>query len=665
MKIDPTACLVVEAIQEGSLDKLRSVIEENQVDLNNLAITTKVKGVTFEIPTSALLLAIKECPEENLLEVVDYLLKIRTSEGNLLIDINQWDDDGHTFLTLLLNHDNLRLQILLIQLLLDIKDSEGELILDPLADRTSQLLLFRFFSKYVRQEMFELFKKFLDMKKNGKPLINPNEINAEGFTLIDMLTKEKANSASMTHPLLDKCISYVYSLGGKTGRLLSPDESQVAQSRHERNEIELKSRKILRQKEAIYSKAGETVETIKAAEIMVNDESAQNVEILSNLKYSYQSLAQTYPNFQKHKEDSITQFMKFLNDLPEGIEKTYALQCAQFITDPSSQVEGMFLSDALVLIWLGISDEDNAIGTDSLSPEDIKNRQLTLLNHLYIAQYKNDKRKPLCPRGILIKLIETLDGIHKAVNFNPSIDQSLGIITVKMQFLLKDKMASLTPEKKLELANDWEGQAGQEFKNSLTSINDDLFNEFQYLAGKDIKLIDYLKQKISDITNNILELLDPPDISEVKIIKEPSVSVPDETIHPSFIDLSDIILIDPNPIKKAVEKAQSRYHEWYNQKDNVDRGERGFFTWFRHGSHGQEKALKFKSDIQKHDKLHQVQADITNLLIHKSTRFHRHSFASFLLDELVNLKKINTSFWNTEWDHYVLNKETNRYSFSK
>ncbi|WP_131795612.1 hypothetical protein [Fluoribacter gormanii] len=109
-----------------------------------------------------------------------------------------------------------------------------------------------------------------------------------------------------------------------------------------------------------------------------------------------------------------------------------------------------------------------------------------------------------------------------------------------------------------------------------------------------------------------------------------------------------------NLVKSAVNVACDNYQRWYKRETNYKllRGDWGLFTWFRHGQSGQERARKFQNEINGvFFSVDDANAIITSLLTHPSTRFHRHSFASFLLDEL---RKIES--WNDlapdESNHY-------------
>ncbi|KTD21893.1 hypothetical protein [Legionella londiniensis] len=87
-------------------------------------------------------------------------------------------------------------------------------------------------------------------------------------------------------------------------------------------------------------------------------------------------------------------------------------------------------------------------------------------------------------------------------------------------------------------------------------------------------------------------------------------------------------------LKKAVAGAQTKYASWYAGQSDAKRGNHGFFTWARHGRYGQNRACELKNKIEGLEKLGVAIGEIQSFLTDSKTRYHRHSFASFLLDEL-------------------------------
>ncbi|MFA6302105.1 MAG: hypothetical protein WC627_03110 [Legionella sp.] len=97
--------------------------------------------------------------------------------------------------------------------------------------------------------------------------------------------------------------------------------------------------------------------------------------------------------------------------------------------------------------------------------------------------------------------------------------------------------------------------------------------------------------------------------------------------------------IDPRlkSIKDAVNKAQDQYQLWYDTKTDIGlRGHDGFFSrWqFRHGEYGQTRAKAIMSSVADCNSVEKAQVVINDFLDAWNTRYNRHSFASFLVDEL-------------------------------
>ena len=101
--------------------------------------------------------------------------------------------------------------------------------------------------------------------------------------------------------------------------------------------------------------------------------------------------------------------------------------------------------------------------------------------------------------------------------------------------------------------------------------------------------------------------------------------------------------VGPQPLivklKTAVISAQKNYAEWYLDSNLYPhRGPNGFFSWARHGAYGQNRAGKLMESVKGIHDEQSVTSAINDYLRDDKTRYHRHSFASFLLDELKNIK---------------------------
>lgn len=153
-----------------------------------------------------------------------------------------------------------------------------------------------------------------------------------------------------------------------------------------------------------------------------------------------------------------------------------------------------------------------------------------------------------------------------------------------------------------------------------------------------IKDRDYLiKQVSNDLAKvrAVLELL--PEGVRVDAISRERLSRP-LTVRKEILETFSSF----DKIKYATMMAQVKYEEWYN-KQIPHRGKNGFFSWARHGVTGQNRAKKLDKDVSiaqtEQDAIEQIHTFLTD----DKTRYHRHSFASFLLDEL---RQIPESSWN-------------------
>ncbi len=89
-------------------------------------------------------------------------------------------------------------------------------------------------------------------------------------------------------------------------------------------------------------------------------------------------------------------------------------------------------------------------------------------------------------------------------------------------------------------------------------------------------------------------------------------------------------------IKKAISAAESCYREHY-QKGTHPRQPNGWFSWWRHGAAGQEKAEEICVTAQDEDTCGSLLDKMHLFFNSPETRFNNHSFASYLLDELDKL----------------------------
>lgn len=113
-----------------------------------------------------------------------------------------------------------------------------------------------------------------------------------------------------------------------------------------------------------------------------------------------------------------------------------------------------------------------------------------------------------------------------------------------------------------------------------------------------------------------------------------------ETIRLSLLEQQPVQQKEMTIIHQAVSKARTKYQQWY-RGEQAHRGADGFFSRFRHGEKGQHRAQKLELDVSKAEFEESIQL-VNALLTDDSTRYHRHSLASFLLDEL---KELNGLPW--------------------
>lgn len=95
--------------------------------------------------------------------------------------------------------------------------------------------------------------------------------------------------------------------------------------------------------------------------------------------------------------------------------------------------------------------------------------------------------------------------------------------------------------------------------------------------------------------------------------------------------------------KISINLAVRKYCEFLDDKTKDNRGAYlGFFTRFRHGEAGRARAIAFEQQINATVNSKDALKVLSTLLDNPDTRYHNHSFATYLLDELnVTLEEIN------------------------
>ncbi|CEG55567.1 hypothetical protein [Legionella fallonii] len=150
--------------------------------------------------------------------------------------------------------------------------------------------------------------------------------------------------------------------------------------------------------------------------------------------------------------------------------------------------------------------------------------------------------------------------------------------------------------------------------------------------------------------NIVLRANQPVRAQHHALEQEPPRPVHKQSLPPKVVDkISSETVDDTHPIDKpdlanqltisAVRDAVKKYQEWYRGDVN-HRGPNGFFSWLRHGSTGQKRAVDLVAQITSDGA--DIEEILNDLLKNPSTAYHRHSLSSFLLDEL---SKIEGSSW--------------------
>lgn len=108
----------------------------------------------------------------------------------------------------------------------------------------------------------------------------------------------------------------------------------------------------------------------------------------------------------------------------------------------------------------------------------------------------------------------------------------------------------------------------------------------------------------------------------------------------------------------ALQQAQHKYAEWYKQEQQ-HRGPNGFFSWARHSSYGQTRALTLTNKIEDCTDTQTMMDSINQFLIDSETRYYRHSFASFLLDELTQIESTHWALLRADASNHYDKSEVN------
>lgn len=150
-------------------------------------------------------------------------------------------------------------------------------------------------------------------------------------------------------------------------------------------------------------------------------------------------------------------------------------------------------------------------------------------------------------------------------------------------------------------------------EDSLIDFYEDTRKNFE-----EAKKLPYIKSHLVDNNSDYFSIIEMQGISPRKMVNiEPKESKP---------KLSEL--------QNAVAEAQKKYSAYYSHGAYKRWETPGCFSFFRHGNKGQATAI--------HVKTHSIQCNnavdlldfLDSHLTKNSTRFYRHSFASYLLDEI-------------------------------
>ena len=96
--------------------------------------------------------------------------------------------------------------------------------------------------------------------------------------------------------------------------------------------------------------------------------------------------------------------------------------------------------------------------------------------------------------------------------------------------------------------------------------------------------------------------------------------------------------VSASDIKEAVKKAVFAYEAWYYRR-KPGRGASYCLDHLLHTARGVAKAFVFEREIKMQSSPADIAVKINDFLNASSTRYFLHSFASYLLDELVKLER--------------------------
>ena len=132
------------------------------------------------------------------------------------------------------------------------------------------------------------------------------------------------------------------------------------------------------------------------------------------------------------------------------------------------------------------------------------------------------------------------------------------------------------------------------------------------------------------------------------IVKRQMGAEPNEQIKQLIIEkvfsLEEKLAADPqyflDSLKEAIDRAQKNYQSYYNGDNEKNRGySSGFFSFFRHGFAGQHNAENFNKLMGRINSPEESFIQLKTFLTQEHTRYHTHSFASYVMDEVSKIIK--------------------------
>ncbi|MBA2656158.1 MAG: hypothetical protein H0U70_04145 [Tatlockia sp.] len=315
-------------------------------------------------------------------------------------------------------------------------------------------------------------------------------------------------------------------------------------------------------------------------------------------------------------------------------------------TTPHQQASSWYNKDINTIDKFSQNLRLNIIEYFNLIIENTKN--LDNINQSLLLRFKqaiNQEIKSI-PMTQLFKQVKIIFNDEELIKLNEICDEVFENFKIYSQeterFLLYCKLENV------EFSDFWD------FFNKKADAFDDSISYDRNLAHKDSILYFFKKQFLSGFYK-LNSLINPYPFFYTKAAQE-ELNV---RVEIEMNKLNSAELVEPEPfsestlkneekllanIKLAISIAQKNYQCWYQEENNL-RGPDGYFSrfFFRHGSIGQWRALSFKNEISNTEDLAEALTKINGLIESSWTRYNRHSFASFLLDEL---NKISLTPWS-------------------